>query len=376
MTDPKVLPFANIGNGRDKRQRFQLVKFDDITLDAAEPYLVKGLIPRQGLGLVWGPAKCGKSFWTFDLVMHIALGRPYRGHKVQQGLVLYIALEGAHGYRARVEAFRQKFLEQHEGEIPFHLCGDKLTLALDQQLLSKRIEAQLNGKAPSVIVIDTVNRSLAGPEDDKTLSPYVQAADALREAFDCVVLLVHHSGYDKTHARGHTLLPAAVDTEIAIRRDEANNVVATVVSMRDGPADEEIASRLVKIPVGEDREGDVITSCYIEPLDSVPPAVKAAAKTGRGGGPSELAPLIVKAYDALCLDGQAQRSLDLDGYDQFKVKIDVLRAFLMSLGQLDHDDGKLTATARTWFHRAKLALTNEATGKFMEEKGEIWRCKK
>jgi hypothetical protein len=32
--------------------------------------------PRVGLILVWGPPKCGKSFWTFDTVMHIALGWP------------------------------------------------------------------------------------------------------------------------------------------------------------------------------------------------------------------------------------------------------------------------------------------------------------
>ena len=67
-------------------------------------YLVKGIIPRDGITVVWGPPKCGKSFWTFDLVMHIVLGRAYRGHRVQQGAVVYLALEGGHGFRARVEA--------------------------------------------------------------------------------------------------------------------------------------------------------------------------------------------------------------------------------------------------------------------------------
>ena len=27
-------------------------------------------IPRVGLVVVWGPPKCGKSFWAFDLAMH------------------------------------------------------------------------------------------------------------------------------------------------------------------------------------------------------------------------------------------------------------------------------------------------------------------
>ena len=33
----------------------------------------------------------------FDLSMHIALGREYRGKRVQQGSVVYLALEGGKG---------------------------------------------------------------------------------------------------------------------------------------------------------------------------------------------------------------------------------------------------------------------------------------
>ena len=70
-------------------------------------YLVKGIIPRAGLVVVWGPPKCGKSFWTFDLVMHVALAWDYRGRRVQHGAVVYLALEGGKGFEARVEAFRR-----------------------------------------------------------------------------------------------------------------------------------------------------------------------------------------------------------------------------------------------------------------------------
>jgi hypothetical protein len=193
---------------------------------------------------------------------------------VQGGSVFYIALEGAHGYRARIEAFRQQRLGEVENQVPFYLCGSKLALAADVKTLIADIRAQFGNDGPTVIVIDTVNRSLAGPEDDKTLGPYVAAADALRAAFDCAVLLIHHSGYDKTHARGHTLLPAAVDTEIGIARDEQNNIVATVISMRDGPSNEIIASRLVPLNLGNDQDGDPISSCYIEALEGAPQQTK------------------------------------------------------------------------------------------------------
>src|SRR5262245_32979896 len=88
--------------------RFTLTRFDKILFTTSAVYLVHGLVPTAGLTVVWGPYKCGKSFWTFDLFMHIALGWPYRGRDVRQGEVVYLALEGGLRFRHRVEAFRRK----------------------------------------------------------------------------------------------------------------------------------------------------------------------------------------------------------------------------------------------------------------------------
>jgi RecA-family ATPase len=90
--------------------RFKLIAFEQLRPNGEPSYLVKGLIPRVGLILVGAPPKCGKSFWTADLLLHVALGWPYRGRRVQQGPVVYCAFEGADGYKARAEAFRIRFL--------------------------------------------------------------------------------------------------------------------------------------------------------------------------------------------------------------------------------------------------------------------------
>ena len=78
-------------------KRFTLERFATINLETAASYLVDGLIPRAGLTIIWGPPKCGKSFWAFDLTMHIALIQAYRGHRVHGGPVVYLALEGSAG---------------------------------------------------------------------------------------------------------------------------------------------------------------------------------------------------------------------------------------------------------------------------------------
>src|SRR5215204_6338233 len=84
--------------------RFKLKPFAELTVGSESVYLVKGLIPRTGLTVVWGPPKCGKSFWVFDVAMHVALGWDYRGRRVRQGPVVYFAFEGAHGFNGRAEA--------------------------------------------------------------------------------------------------------------------------------------------------------------------------------------------------------------------------------------------------------------------------------
>ncbi len=69
-------------------RQLTLMPFEAIRPDPSPNAIIKGMIPRNGLITVWGQPKCGKSFLTFDLSMHVALGWRYRGHKVQQGAVV------------------------------------------------------------------------------------------------------------------------------------------------------------------------------------------------------------------------------------------------------------------------------------------------
>jgi hypothetical protein len=133
------------------------------------------------------------------------------------------------------------------------------------------ISAQIGETACSLIVIDTLNRSLVGSESrDEDMSAYVQACDRLREAFKCAVIVVHHCGTNDQRPRGHTSLTGAADAQIEVRRDNAGNIVATVEFMKDGPKGDKIVSRLVFIDLGNDEDGEPISSCVVEPNDAAP----------------------------------------------------------------------------------------------------------
>ncbi|MGC2410951.1 MAG: AAA family ATPase [Methyloceanibacter sp.] len=254
------------GNGAHD-PRIRLVAFDDIKLGTEPRYLVRGLIPLVGLTVIWGPPKCGKSFSAFDLMMHVALGWEYRSRRVQQGTVVYCAFEGQSGIRGRVEAFRQRFLAENAGSVPFYLQAMMLDLVRDHAELVAAIRLTLGEVKPVAVVLDTLNRSLRGSESsDEDMTAYISAADAIREVFDCSVIIVHHCGIDGTRPRGHTSLTGAVDAQLAVKRDGTGNIVVTVEWMKDGPEGDTIASRLEKIEVGTDEDGESITSCVVEPV--------------------------------------------------------------------------------------------------------------
>jgi hypothetical protein len=276
--------WANKGNGRAKALRFQIKPFEAIKLSTEPNYRIVGILPRVGLVVVWGPPKCGKSFWTFDLVMHIALGWKYRGRKVQQGMVVYLALEGGPGFAARKEAWRQRHLADHKELVPFNLIDVPVDLIADHKTLIEEIEAQVS-EMPASVVIDTLNRSLNGSENkDEDMGKYIRAADTIRARFGCLVIIIHHCGVAGGRPRGHTSLTGADDAQIAVIRDKDGDITVTVEHMKDGEASAPMGSKLELVKVGVNDEGDPITSCIIVPAEIVDKKAKAKKQRGLPGG--------------------------------------------------------------------------------------------
>ena len=187
----------------DDSPRFRLTAFKDIKPDDGARYLAKGFLPTAGLAVIWGEPKCGKSFWTLDALMHVALDWAYRGHRVKPGLVAYCILEGQKGFRRRIEAFRQKKLtEGAEASPPFYDMETPLSLVADADALVNDIRRQLGDQRPAVVSIDTLNRPIAGSESsDEDMSRDIRAADAIRAAFDCLVVIVGRRRRNQRQAR-------------------------------------------------------------------------------------------------------------------------------------------------------------------------------
>jgi hypothetical protein len=249
------------------RHAFPLVAFADIKLNAEERnYTVKGLLPRSGIAVVWGPPKSGKSFWCMDVLLHASLAWEYRGRKVQQANVVYVALEGRNGIPARVEAFK---IRHEVGEAPFHLVTAPVNLIADAGALIASIKAQLGDNPPGIVCLDTLNRSLVGSESkDEDMSAYIAAAGKIEEKFGCLVVIVHHCGVDTTRPRGHTSLTGAVEVQLAVKKSDDGVVAVTLERAKDLEEGAEIFSRLEAVEVGVDPDGDPITSLVVVPAEA------------------------------------------------------------------------------------------------------------
>ena len=125
---------------------------------------------------------------------------------------------------------------------------------------------------------------------------YVKAAEEIRKAFGSVCVIVHHCGYDDTHARGHTSLPAAVDAELSVERDVSSPLmIATVRQMRDGPEGMVVRSRAQSVALDPDHNGKPRSSIVIIPDDTA----EFVGGAGRHGGrPGNALPVLVDALRA------------------------------------------------------------------------------
>lgn len=259
-------------DGPEHKPRFQLIPFMEARAVLQARYLVKGLIPAHGLVIIWGPPKCGKSFWAADICAHIAAGLEYRGKRVRKGKVVYVAAEGASGFLGRLEAWRLHHPGDHE-QMRFWTVPQRLNLVNEYGLLINDIRAQVGDEIPDIVALDTLNRTFSGSESsDEDMTAYVTAADAIKAEFGCAVIIIHHCGIEGTRPRGHTSLTGAADAQIAIKRGEESGIVSSLLEwMKDGEEGFETHSKLEVVDLGKDEDGDQVTTCVVIPSDEIEP---------------------------------------------------------------------------------------------------------
>lgn len=196
---------------------------------------VRGLIV-EGLTLLCGASKIGKSWLTLQMCRAVAAGAPFLGRQTDPGPVLYCAFEDS-------ERRLQARLRKQGGEACALLQFATAALPLDAGLL-EALEGWIGGNPGArLIVIDTLqkvrgaapSRANAYAEDYKVVGRLKAFADRHHVA----VVLVHHCNklrdvddpFDRIS--GSTGLMGAADTAILIARQRGEDDATVTFAGRD-----------------------------------------------------------------------------------------------------------------------------------------------
>lgn len=264
-----------------KVARFTPLALADFTSRPAPSWIVKGLLPRAGLVVLYGASGAGKSFVTLDIVAAVARGVQWRGLRVKQGRVVYIAAEGAGGFRNRCVAYLQANELQASDLDALQVIADRPNFLRDD---AKAI-AKAVGKA-DLIVIDTFAQVTPGANENagEDMGKALDQCAFIHASTGATVILVHHAGKDASKgARGWSGIRAAADAELEVERGPGGRVLRTT-KQKDGDDTGEWGFELEVRQIGVDEDLDAVTSCVV-----VEREVNKARSIGRKLGPIESA---------------------------------------------------------------------------------------
>lgn len=249
-----------------KKRPFIVLSAASVQVRPPLRWRIKGVLPTEGIAAIYGPSGSGKSFLSLAFAAAIAEGSPIFEHITKRADVLYVGLEGEDGYRGRITAWQHHNSRAMPDGLGFLLQSFRLT---DAQNV-----ADLAAMCPKgcVVFIDTLNR--AAPDIDensgKDMGAVIEGAKTLQRLTGGLVVLVAHTGKDGAKGlRGHSSLFAALDAGVSVERDIEVRTWKTDKA-RDGVDGDEHRFRLSIVEIGEDEDGEAITSCVAVPDNSLP----------------------------------------------------------------------------------------------------------
>jgi len=195
------------------------------------------MIYEDSLTRMYGAPGSGKSFVAMDMALSLAAGRAWGGRVLKPTTVVYVMAEGQAVNADRMDAWLSRNrvdIDRVEGR--FFAVPDALMLT---EVGVRPFVAWVREHQPKLVVLDTKNAMMVGEENSASdFAGMRRALDSIRKASGCCVLLIDHTGYEGTRARGSSAGTAAMDTEIRVEMDDSERpVLITAEVTRDKAAE-------------------------------------------------------------------------------------------------------------------------------------------
>lgn len=244
---------------------FLRLKFND-------EYLIQDLIATPSTGLIFGDPSAGKSFLALDMALAIACGTSWMGKIAAQGVSVYFVGEGRKGIWMRMEAWKR----HHEILMP----DNRIWLTERRTEFSKKsledVAKELKsiqdktGMPISACFVDTLARHMPSASDENSardMGGFINGVDWLRDQFNCVVAVVHHSGkMNKDTSRGSSAIRGAMDWEFKVENKKGVRA-AIFTKMKDDELPPPMGFDLKQVNIGLKRPSAILIHCQYDLLN-------------------------------------------------------------------------------------------------------------
>jgi hypothetical protein len=246
-TAPKPKPPA--------RNRF--LSIDEIMAMPDPEWLVKGVIPKGGVGLLVGQSQAYKSFLALHLALCLSTGSdPHPDHPAAGTYeTIFVAGEGAGGFKLRIKAWMKAHPELRPAmrlqTFPSYLDKEAEAKALAAAI---RDLAERDGKRHRLLVVDTFSANFTGKENTDDAAGFIRHCHRIAQASDVTVLVIHHLGKDGDKgARGHSSLTGNTDFWMTLERPDMGKRTVRLRpgKLKDAPTDHELWFEAASVVVAD-----------------------------------------------------------------------------------------------------------------------------
>ena len=220
-------------------EKLQFVDADTLLSTPMEKtlFVVDGLIP-QGVSMLCGSGKIGKSWLMLWLGLRVAQGLPLWDLPTHQSDVMYLCLEDR---QERIKDRLYQLVDEAPTELHFTTMCGKLGHGLEEQIT----DALNDYPKTKLIIIDTLqmvrdSRSVSG-KNGMYANDYddISAIKQIADKFKIAIVLVHHLRKLKDSAdpfnevSGSTGITGAADTNFILKRRRGEETATLLVNGRD-----------------------------------------------------------------------------------------------------------------------------------------------
>lgn len=330
---------------------------------ARPSWLVKGLLPKTGVGLLAGQSRVGKTFLAIDLARALTSESEFFGCKVKERVgVLFLCAEAAGSFWPRLDAARMHKMGPGTKAEDLPILSGALNHVRDAAACIQEAKERLAEEHPGVrlglVVIDTIAAAFQlKDENDNAEAAYaMKGLEALAQSHGVNVLGIHHFGKNaEAGVRGAAAWTGGADYILAATAtiDESKGTVKgrklALTKARDGEERQLGAFELRQVAIGEDEDGDPVTSAIVM---QAPPSTAASAKRAK------LAPaakVVLQCIEDLEYSGEGSSHIQVEG----NVVTAVDQGVVMDRFSREWTSTESEASKRRAFYRAVQVLTAE-----------------